>query len=97
RYRALLLLNEYYRPDWKASVNGTPVRTFRVNLNQIGVLLNPGNNLIDLQFEPTLYIALIWLQRVAILLLFGYVTYYWLSTRRHIGRVRKWLQANASR
>lgn len=67
--RALLVLNEYFSRTWKARVNGRPVRTLRVNLNQIGVRLEPGANLVELEYRPALFVRLLWLQRATWLLL----------------------------
>lgn len=67
--RALFVFNEYYSRDWKARVNGRPVRPLKVNLNQMGVRLEPGANLVELRYHPTLFVRLLWVQRATALLL----------------------------
>jgi hypothetical protein len=60
--RSLFVFNEYYSSDWRARVNGKTVKTLKVNLNQIGVGLDKGASLIELEYHPTLFIALLWIQ-----------------------------------
>lgn len=67
--RALFVFNEYYNRDWKAKVNGHSVRPLKVNLNQIGIRLEPGANLVELEYHPTLFVRLLWIQRATWLLL----------------------------
>jgi hypothetical protein len=77
--KAIFVLNEYYSENWKASVNGVMTNTFQINLNQIGLLLNKGANLIELNYRPDLFIGLLWLQRLTLLLLsiYVFITYVW--------------------
>jgi hypothetical protein len=67
--RALLLFNEFYSKDWSAKVNGVPASILRLNLNQIGVQLEDGPNLVELEYKPRLFIILLWVQRVTLLAL----------------------------
>lgn len=73
--RAIFLFNEFYNKDWKAKVNGIPVRPVRVNLNQIGVPLEKGANLIEMEYHPTLFIWMLWLQRAGLLFLIVFTLY----------------------
>ncbi|MET0624211.1 MAG: YfhO family protein [Pyrinomonadaceae bacterium] len=84
--RALFVFNEYYSRDWKARINGRTVRPLKVNLNQIGLRLERGANLVELEYHPTLFIRLLWVQRATWLLLILFplcaVVYRRLRTRR---------------
>jgi hypothetical protein len=64
--RAVLVLNEHFEKAWKARVNNTPARLFRVNLNQIGVLLESGASVVDFEYRPTLFVRSLWLQRATL-------------------------------
>ena len=85
RGRSLLILNEYYNKAWKARVNGVAARTFRVNLNQIGVLLERGANQVEFQYRPLLFIRALWLQRATFAGLVLYALYLVVSSRRAFG------------
>lgn len=61
--RSLLVLNEYFREEWKATVNGHSHKPFRVNLNQIAVLLPEGKNQVRFEYQPRLFLWLLYLQR----------------------------------
>jgi len=71
--RAMFLLNEFFDRAWKARVNGVAVTPIRVNATQIGVLLEKGANLVEFEYRPTLFIALLWLQRIVVLCLIAYM------------------------
>ena len=71
--RALFLLNEYYRKDWQARVNGRPVPLVLVNLNQMGVLLEAGGSLVEFEYRPVLYIWLLRLSKLTLGALLLYV------------------------
>jgi len=70
--RALFVLNEYYNPDWKATVNGRSAKLLKVNLNQIGIELEKGASLVEFDYHPTLFIRLLWIQWVTFWLLLLY-------------------------
>src|SRR4029453_2326998 len=74
---SLLILNEYYNKAWHARVNGREVPLLRVNLNQIGVLLRQGRNIVDFEYKPALFWKLLILQRAtfAILVLTAIAAY----------------------
>jgi hypothetical protein len=72
---AIFVLNEFYSKNWKANVNGVSVATFKVNQNQIGLLLNKGSNLIELNYYPEFFVRLLRLQRLTSLFLFAYVIF----------------------
>ncbi|HJR09528.1 MAG TPA: hypothetical protein VJ842_19860 [Pyrinomonadaceae bacterium] len=61
--RAVLILNEHFEKAWKARTNGAHARLFRVNLNQIGVLVEGGTCTVDFEYRPTLFVRSLWLQR----------------------------------
>src|SRR5207249_1237943 len=66
---SLLILNEWFTPAWKARVNGKKQEVLRVNEWQTGVLLGPGKNRVEFEYSPTLFRALMVLNRITILLL----------------------------
>jgi hypothetical protein len=71
--RIILVLNEYERPAWAATVNGARVRTLRVNLNQVGVLLEAGPSRVELAYRPRLFLGLLWLAGGAMAVLGAWV------------------------
>ena len=71
--RALFVLNEYFTENWKARVNGRTAKTFKVNLNQVGVLLDKGVNLVEMEYSPILFIRLLRLQKITVLLIALYL------------------------
>jgi len=69
---AVLVVNQYRRSPWEAKVNGAPVPTHEVNLNQIGVLVGAGTSEVELEYRPTLYRILLGVERAtSALLLLG--------------------------
>jgi hypothetical protein len=66
---SLLILNEWFTPAWKARVNGKKHEVLRVNEWQTGVLLPAGKNRVEFEYSPTLFRALMALNRITILLL----------------------------
>ena len=88
----IFVLNEYYSKNWKASVNGVPAKTLKINLNQIGLLLDKKANLIELSYQPRLFIGLLWIQRLTAMLIALYIgiSYIYLplscGIRQHIKR-----------
>ena len=67
--RSLLVLNEYYRGDWQVALNGSALKKFKVNLNQIGIMLPDGKNHVHFEYQPKLFIGLLYLQSVAFVVL----------------------------
>jgi hypothetical protein len=66
---SVLILNEYYNKSWHARVNGREVPLLRVNLNQIGVLLRQGRNIVHFEYKPALFWKLLILQRATFAIL----------------------------
>ena len=66
---SLLTLNEWFTPAWKVRVNGKKQEVLRVNEWQTGVLLGAGKNRVEFEYSPTLFRALMALNRITILLL----------------------------
>jgi len=46
----LLVLSQIYYPGWEATIDGQPADLIRVNLIQQGVVVPPGNHLVELRF-----------------------------------------------
>jgi hypothetical protein len=66
---SLLVLNEWFTPAWKVRVNGKKQPVLRVNQWQTGVLLGAGKNRVEFEYRPTLFCALMTLNRMTIILL----------------------------
>lgn len=49
---ALLVLSENHYPGWRAFLDGQSVAVMRVNFNQRGVALPPGNHLVTFVYRP---------------------------------------------
>jgi hypothetical protein len=60
---ALLILNEYYNKAWHVRVNDRKESLLRVNLNQLGLLLRPGDNIVRFEYKPILFEWLLLTQR----------------------------------
>lgn len=73
--RSILVLNEYFSSNWKSEINGRKSDTIRVNLNQVGILLEKGNNEVVLKYHPTLFIMLIYLSSLTLLLCTSYLLF----------------------
>ena len=69
--RSVLVLNEYFRDEWQVAINGLKVKPFKVNLSQIGIFLPAGSNEVHFEYRPRLFIALLYLQRIAFCILAG--------------------------
>jgi uncharacterized membrane protein YfhO len=68
----VLVVNQYRRSAWHATVDGASVPTYAVNLNQIGVLVPPGKSEVALEYRPTLFRWLLWVERaVGLFLVLG--------------------------
>jgi hypothetical protein len=63
--KSMLVVNEYFRDEWQATVNGKSQNLLKVNLNQIGLLLPEGTNQVHFEYRPRLYIWLLYVQRAA--------------------------------
>jgi hypothetical protein len=61
----VLVLNEYFRDEWQVALNGKAVKKLKVNLNQIGILLPDGTNHVHFEYQPRLFIGLLYLQSAA--------------------------------
>lgn len=48
----VLLLNDHYEPNWHVLVGGKPAPLLRCNYLMRGVLLGPGEHLVEFRFQP---------------------------------------------
>ena len=85
--RAIFLLNEYYSENWKARENGIPIKPIKINLNQTGILLEKGANLIEFEYYPSLFVWLLWVQRITVFSLALYILYSAITS--HLYRVKR--------
>ena len=70
---SLLILNEWFTRAWKVRVNGKNQPALRVNQWQTGVLLGTGKNRVEFEYRPTLFRALMALNRITMVLLLGFL------------------------
>jgi uncharacterized membrane protein YfhO len=56
-------------------VDGARAETFKINLNQVGVMLDKGSHTVEFEYRPTLYIWLLRLQLVVLFVLALYILY----------------------
>ena len=61
-HKSLLVLNEYFAPEWQVTVNGKASQPIKVNLNQIAVLLPEGTNQVQFEYRPRLFVRLLYMQ-----------------------------------
>jgi hypothetical protein len=88
---SLLILNEWFTPAWKASVNGKHQQTLRVNQWQTGVLVPAGNNRVEFEYRPMLFRALMVLNRITIMLLLLFMV---VGAFRRVPFVRRNIEAS---
>lgn len=91
--RVIFVLNEFNTPEWHVKVNGVPTPTFNVNLNQVGVMLDSGSNLVQFEYKSEIFNNLLLLRSLVIIL--TCLTLAWFSWKLYsTGRLkRKALQA----
>jgi hypothetical protein len=65
---SLLVLNEYFRPAWRATLNDQSQKLLRVNLNQIAMLLPEGTNRVRFEYWPRRFVWLLYLHKGIIIL-----------------------------
>ena len=78
---SLLILNEWFTPAWKVRVNGVSQAALRVNQWQVGALLPAGKNDVEFEYEPTLFRALMILNRTTVVLILGFLILRWYRNR----------------
>jgi hypothetical protein len=54
RLPAVVVLNQWFTPAWKAKVNGRSLPIFRANQWQVGVPVEAGQNVVEFRYRPTL-------------------------------------------
>jgi hypothetical protein len=86
---SLLILNEWFTPAWKVRVNGKKQPVLRVNEWQTGVLLAAGKNLVEFEYRPTLFWALMALHRITFVLLLLFVIFAVVRRARDSSRKRQ--------
>ena len=63
---SVLLLNDKFHPDWKVLVDGKPETLLRCNYLMRGVLVPPGEHVIEFRFAPPIGIFYVSLSAVAL-------------------------------
>jgi xanthosine utilization system XapX-like protein len=72
---SILVLNYFYNSNWHVKINGVKQNSFKVNLNQIGVFVEAGTNVVEFTYKPVMFSRLRLLQQVVIALLVLFVLY----------------------
>ena len=78
---SLLILNEWFTPDWKVRVNGVSQSALRINQWQVGALLPAGKNDVEFEYAPTLFKALLIVNRTTVVLILGFLILRWYRNR----------------
>jgi hypothetical protein len=78
---SLLILNEWFTPAWKVWVNGVSQSALRINQWQVGALLPAGKNDVEFEYQPTLFRALMILNRTTVVLILGFLILRWYRNR----------------
>jgi hypothetical protein len=91
--RGILILNEYYSPEWHASLNGKEEPLLRVNWSQMGILLPPGKNQVRFEYRPKYFPWLFYMQGIAVVVLIAYAVVGFWSGRQ---QVQQWLRGKGS-
>ena len=64
---AVLVFNEMPLLGWRARVDGKPSRVFPVNVVQLGVLLEPGEHLVEFNFLPAAFVRGGWISLASLM------------------------------
>jgi hypothetical protein len=65
----VLVFNERWSKDWRATVNSQPTKVIRANFTQPAVVLSAGRNYVEFEYKPMLFWWLLILQRATFLAL----------------------------
>jgi hypothetical protein len=65
----VLILNEWFIPAWRASVNGNSKPILRINQWQVGVPVGAGKHVVEFTYRPSVFWGLLILNRMTWLLL----------------------------
>jgi hypothetical protein len=68
---ALLVLSDGYDPGWQATVDGSPATIYRTNVLLRGVMVPPGERVVEFVYRPTPWQRGLWLGAVGWLLIGG--------------------------
>lgn len=85
----IFFLNEHFKNEWKVYVNGSEEKIIKVNMNQIGVPIKEGKNMIVFDFYPrdymwSIYLASILLGGILIMIFFIFVSKIYKSKQEEI-------------
>ena len=78
---ALVVLNRWFTPAWKAKVNGKSSPIFRANQWQVGVPVATGKSIVEVSYRPTLASILLILNRVTWVVVLFLVGVIWWNRR----------------
>ncbi len=72
---SVLVLSDTYYPGWQATVDGNPTRIYPVNISQRGVVVPPGDHLIQFKYNSEYFRIGVIITIVSISLTFGLMAY----------------------
>ena len=75
----MMFLSIPYDPSWMAIVNGEEKKISKVNVGFVGLMLNEGNNNVELKFTPPMFLPLLVISIISILLC---CFFYWKNKAR---------------
>jgi len=78
----LLVINEYYSEHWNVKVNDASQDLLKVNMNQMGILLDVGKNHIEMDYRPKPFIYFHLAQKLTFILLLLLMGFYLFSKFR---------------
>jgi hypothetical protein len=78
----LLVLGDYYYPGWEVFVDQQPAKMVRANLVWRGVVLSPGNHLVEFRFFPRSLRLGLGISGLGLLGLMGLILFQWRQSRR---------------
>lgn len=68
KHQKVLVINELYSKEWQTLVDGESHNLFKINHNQMGVLLDKGEHSIELNYRYRKYGILKWISRISMFL-----------------------------
>jgi hypothetical protein len=71
----VVVVNDYNDNNWVGYVNGVGTEVFRVNGNQIGILVGPGSQFVTLEYRPRAFFRSIYLSLFGVFLFILIVFY----------------------
>ena len=85
--QSFLVFSQSWLPGWQGYINGSPTKVYRVNYSLLGMRIPPGENKIDLVYQPKTYLLGLRVSLfVWIVIVFGWVWFVVAFWRKKIWR-----------